>query len=99
MRISAFSNFKKLWGKITQNLKQGTYQIDITNNWPVYLFNGSKKLSMTQVNSLGGKNYFLGYLYIIVGSISIILAVAFIIRKMKRPDGLVAEKLKEIKEE
>lgn len=96
MRISAFTNFKKLWGKIKEeNIPKGTYKLKITNNWDISKFSGDKQVIFSQVNYLGGQNYFLGYSYLGVGCISLILAILFIIQKIRRPKGLVEKKLNE----
>jgi hypothetical protein len=40
-------------------------------------FNGQKGFLMSNANALGGKNTFLGYLYIAVGVIAFVLAIGF----------------------
>lgn len=43
-------------------------------------FDGEKYVVLSTANALGGKNEFLGIAYIVVGSISIVLAIAFLLR-------------------
>lgn len=81
MRPAGLPNFRKLWGRITDtDLKAGS-QIEVTidNNFDVSSFNGKKYLILSTVNAFGGKNSFLGISYIVLGGISIILAVVFVI--------------------
>lgn len=81
MRPAGLPNFRKLWGRITDtDLKAGT-QIEVTidNKFDVSSFNGKKYLILSTVNAFGGKNSFLGISYIVLGGISIILAVVFVI--------------------
>ena len=85
MRPSGLPNFRKLWGRIKKGknngdqLKAGTYTIKIDNYFDVSKFDGEKIFVLSTVNGFGGKNKFLGISYIVVGSISLILAVVFLI--------------------
>ena len=81
MRPAGLPNFRKLWGRITEkDLKAGDeIEVTIQNNFDVSSFNGKKYLILSTVNAFGGKNSFLGISYIVLGGISIILAVVFII--------------------
>ena len=81
MRPAGLPNFRKLWGRITdRDLKAGTkIEVKIENNFDVSSFNGKKYLILSTVNAFGGKNSFLGISYIVLGGISIVLAVVFVI--------------------
>ena len=81
MRPAGLPNFRKLWGRIDdRNLEAGTkVQVTIDDNFDVSSFNGKKFLILSTVNAFGGKNSFLGISYIVLGAISIILAIVFII--------------------
>lgn len=93
MRNSPFPDFRKIWGKIEEDLSPGTYQINVKSQWDISSFDGEKYIVLSQTNSLGGKNLFLGYSYIVVGGISLLCAIGFIIRKISRPKGLLIETL------
>lgn len=76
MRPAALSSFRKLWGKINQDLEKGNYFVQVTNNYNTKaLFNGNKTIVLSTVNLLGGKNTFLSISYLVVGSVCIVLAV------------------------
>ena len=78
MRTAGLPNFRKLWGRIPDNdVEAGTYTITIENNFDVREYNGQKGFLLSNANALGGKNTFLGYLYIIVGVIALVLAIGF----------------------
>ena len=77
MRPAALSDFRKPWGKIERDLSKGDYIVTITNNYPVKSFDGKKYFILSTVNRLGGKNYFLAILYLVMGSISIISGIGF----------------------
>ena len=81
MRPAGLPNFMKLWGRIENiELKKGqVLNVTIENNFDAKKFDGKKFLILSTANILGGKNYFLGISYIVLGCICIILAVVFII--------------------
>ena len=79
MRPAGLPNFRKLWGRIREDLDEGDYVIHIDNKYDVSDFKGEKKFVLSTVNAFGGKNNFLGLSYIIVGGICLILAVIFLI--------------------
>ena len=80
MRPAGLPNFRKLWGRINRNLDAGSdIRVTIDNNFDISSFNGEKYLILSTVNAFGGKNSFLGISYIVLGAISIILAIIFII--------------------
>lgn len=89
MRNSPFHDFRKIWGRIDTKLTKGTYKVKVKALWNTKSFEGEKYIVLSQANLLGGQNYFLGYSYLIVGGISLICAIAFIIRKIKRPKGVL----------
>jgi len=95
IKISPFTDFRKSWGVINEDLTKGTYKVVIQNNWNATIFEGQKWIILSQTNTFGGKNEFLAYSYLVVGAISIILAIAFVFRKIRRPKGVLDERIKE----
>ena len=77
MRPSGLPNFRKLWGRIHQDLEPGEYTLNINNQFDVASFSGQKHFVLSNVNAFGGKNTFLAVSYIVVGVICIILAIVF----------------------
>ena len=86
-------NFRKLWGFI-EKLDQGSYRVTINNNWPVSQFSGEKHFVISQTCFFGGKNVFLGYMYVCFGGLLLLTSICFGIRKATRSQGILAEKLK-----
>ena len=85
MRTAALPTFRKLYG-VQQNLvPAGTYELNITQNFDVNRFGGTKSIVLSTTSILGGKNIFLGSAYVIVGTLCIVFAVAFLIRNMVNP--------------
>jgi hypothetical protein len=89
MRVAGLPTFKKLNRIIKQDLKQGqVVKVNITNNYDVSSFSGTKSLVISNTNWLGGKNDFLGYAYIGVGVACLVLAIAFGIKHWMSPRTL-----------
>lgn len=80
MRTSGLPNFRKLWGRIEDDLEKGDYTVEIQSNYGVGDFDGEKYVVISTANALGGDNTFLGIAYIVVGGITLFLALAFVIR-------------------
>jgi len=80
MRTAALPSFRKLWGRIEQDLQPGKYTILIGNNYDVSPFEGKKYFAVSTANAFGGKNIFLGVSYIVIGGITLIITVIFIIK-------------------
>jgi len=88
MRTAGLPNFKKLYRIIDQDLDAGSYDVTITNNYPVHQFDGRKLVVLSTTTWIGGKNPFLGYAYIIVGAICILLGVCFALKHWISPRKL-----------
>ena len=87
MKIAPFDGFRKTWGVLHQNLPKGVYTMRINNYWDVSVYEGEKWFILSEINAFGGRNEFLGYIYIGVGFLSVILAMIFSMRTIKRPKG------------
>lgn len=77
MREAALPDFRKPWGRIERDLYKGNYILSITNNYPVKSFKGKKYFILSTVNALGGRNYFLATLYMVIGGFSILSGIMF----------------------
>jgi hypothetical protein len=82
MRPAALPNFRKLYGRITSDVKAGsTLTFGVTANYPVSGFDGSKTLVLSTVSWMGGKNPFLGVAYIVVGFLCLAMAAVFSVKQ------------------
>ena len=93
MRIAATSNFKKLWGKIEQDLAPDTYTLTIDNQYDTDIFGGKKGIVLSTANSFGGQNFILSSLYIVFGCISMLISILFLIKSLYYPEKLPDLKL------
>jgi len=82
MRTAGLPNFRKLYGKIEEDLPKGSYRLDIQNTYEVDSFDGSKYFVLSTTNVFGGTNYFLAICYIVVGALCISFGIVFFIAYM-----------------
>ncbi|KAI7695222.1 Cell cycle control protein 50A [Sarcoptes scabiei] len=97
MRTAAFPTFRKLYARIRHDidddinyqdgLPKGLYRLTIQYNFPVAGFKGQKRFIISNTSWLGGKNPFIGAVYILVGLFSLILSVVFLIIHKKFDSG------------
>ncbi|CAB4276489.1 unnamed protein product [Prunus armeniaca] len=86
MRTAALPSFRKLYGRIEEDLDaDDVLVVNLTNNYNTYSFGGKKKIVLSTSSWLGGKNDFLGLAYTFVGSTSIFISVVFLLLHMKNP--------------
>jgi len=88
MRTAGLPTFKKLRYIIPQGVAAGQFQVNITNVFPVSAFDGEKAVVLSTISWLGGKNPFLGYAYIVVGALCLLLALAFGVKHKVSPRKL-----------
>ncbi|XP_039060953.1 putative ALA-interacting subunit 4 [Hibiscus syriacus] len=89
MRTAALPSFRKLYGRIEEDLPANKkIEVVIQNNYNTYSFGGKKKLVLSTTSWMGGKNDFLGIAYIIVGGLCLFLAVFFILLYVVKPRPL-----------
>lgn len=86
MRTAALPTFRKLYGKIEEDLDANqNITVVIQNNYNTYSFSGDKKLVLSTTSWIGGKNDFLGVAYLTVGGLCLFLAISFILLYVFRP--------------
>uniref|UniRef100_A0A4W5P2W3 Cell cycle control protein n=1 Tax=Hucho hucho TaxID=62062 RepID=A0A4W5P2W3_9TELE len=85
MRTAALPTFRKLYRIIhkktnmTPTLPLGQYILEVTYNYPVRSFEGRKRMILSTISWMGGKNPFLGIAYITVGSVCFFLGIVLLI--------------------
>ena len=94
MRTAPLPKFRKLYGRIHQSFKKGdTLNFKINANFEVRSFNGEKALVITNAGLLGSKNPALGIAFIVIGCLSLLLAVVFLMKESYSPRKLGHGKL------
>ncbi|XP_047308279.1 ALA-interacting subunit 5-like [Impatiens glandulifera] len=89
MRSAALPTFRKLYGKIQVDLHANdVIRVVIQNNYNTYSFDGKKRLILSTTSWIGGKNDFLGIAYIVVGGLSLFLALVFLLLYIFNPRPL-----------
>ncbi|KAK2843420.1 hypothetical protein Q7C36_011635 [Tachysurus vachellii] len=86
MRTAALPTFRKLYRIIQKNsdsltptLPRGNYTLEVTYNYPVVSFDGRKRMVLSTISWMGGKNPFLGIAYMTVGTICFILGLVLVV--------------------
>jgi hypothetical protein len=88
MRTAGLPEFKKLHRIIHEPVEPGNYTLTVDNRYPVWQFDGKKFVVLATTSWIGGKNPFLGYAYIVVGCLSLLQAVGFLIKYVTAPRRL-----------
>lgn len=84
MRTAALPTFRKLYRtikdtKMVPTLPSGNYTLEVVYNYPVRSFEGRKRMILSTISWMGGKNPFLGIAYITVGSVCFFLGVVLLV--------------------
>ena len=86
MRLAALPTFRKLYGRIEEDLQENdNVTVNLLNNYNTYTFNGKKKLVLSTTNFVGGKNNFIGKAYLSVGGLCFFLAMVFFLMHVRKP--------------
>ncbi|KAI1390067.1 Lem3/Cdc50 [Hypoxylon trugodes] len=89
MRTAGLPTFSKLYGRNdTSPMVIGTYTMDILDNFRTDQYQGKKSIVITTLSVMGGKNNFLGILWLVVGGFCIALALVFLITNLIKPRKL-----------
>jgi len=88
MRTAGLPTFKKLRYIIPSGVKAGEFRVNVTNVFPVREFDGEKAIVLSTFSWLGGRNPFVGYAYIVVGALCLLLALAFGVKHKVSPRKL-----------
>lgn len=88
MKVAGLPTFRKTYGKLNQSIPPGTYTILIASTYEVESYNAKKAVIISNTSWMGGKNSFLGWAYIITGSVFLLLAIVFLVRHLMAPRRL-----------
>lgn len=86
MRTAGLPTFYKLYSKnTTSTFSLGTYEIQITMNYPVSVFGGTKSLVITTDSVFGGRNLSLGIIYFVVAVLCLVCGIGFFLQHLIKP--------------
>jgi len=89
MRTAGLPTFSKLALRNDHDvMTAGTYQIQISDYFPVKIYGGTKSILISTRTVMGGKNPFLGIAYVVVGGLCVVLGFLFTIAHLVKPRKL-----------
>jgi hypothetical protein len=89
MNIAALPNFLKLYGHIGGPFKKGdVLEFNVVSNYDANDFDGSKSVYISEQYSLGLPNSHLGTIYIVTGTICLVVAVIFLLKQLVAPRAI-----------
>jgi len=82
MRAAALPTFRKPYGTIPGPFKKGeVLTFYVLPTYDVKSFSGTKTLIISTIGQFGGKNLYLGAGYVVVGGLSLLLAIMFAVKQ------------------
>ena len=86
MRTEAMPTFRKLYGKLEGgNFSAGdSIVFDITANFNVYKFGGSKALIICTEDPYGNNAQYIGTVFVVTGTISVLMGLLYAAREFYR---------------
>lgn len=86
MEVAGLPTFRKLYGRYDEKeLPAGTYQLRVAGNYPVNSFQGTKSVVLSTATWTGGKNSALGWGFIMVGGLLLVLGLIFLVMFIMSP--------------
>jgi len=85
MRIASLPTFRKLYRifpNYTGFTAGTTVWVRVYNRFPVSSFGGTKSIVLSTTTWIGGKNYFLGIAYVVVGCLCFLLGIVFAVKHL-----------------
>ena len=88
-QMESIPSFTKLWGHMNETLYPGiNYTLVVQNNWlNVTKFKGMKSVYLSEVNSFGGKNAYLGIGFLALTAVVGAIMVLFVFLYFRRIRG------------
>lgn len=88
MRVAGLPKFRKLFGRINTMIPAGSIvRVHFSDDFPVTQFLGRKSVVLSTSSVFGGRSPFLGYGYLAMGSICILLVICSLFRLVPGDEG------------
>lgn len=89
MRTAGLPTFRKLYKRNDNDpMEPGRYLLQVVDNYPVAMFDGTKSVVFSTSSWVGGRNPFLGLSFIAVAALSVLLGLIFTARHLIKPRKL-----------
>jgi hypothetical protein len=89
MRPAAFPTFRKLYAYINTDLKKGDkITVSVADNFNNRQYSGTKSVVLSNASWIGGKNFFLAWLYVGVGAFCFFMAIVVLLKQIICPRRL-----------
>lgn len=89
MRIAGLPTFRKLYKRNDNDaMEPGRYLLQVVDNYPVAMFDGTKSVVFSTSSWVGGRNPFLGLSFIAVAALAVLLGLVFTARHLIKPRKL-----------
>lgn len=86
MRTAATADFTKTYQRNdNEPMDAGTYQLDIVDNFNVTAFDGHKYFVISTLCALGGRNPWVGIIFLVTGGFCLIMTIVFSVGHLLRP--------------
>jgi LEM3 (ligand-effect modulator 3) family / CDC50 family len=85
MRLSAFSDFDKLYRIVKADISPGRYYMAITSSYPVQSFRGDKMFFISTMTWFGSSNFALGGVFVVTGALALLVGTVLLVRFLRRP--------------
>jgi len=86
MRVAALPKFRKLYAVLNSDLAEGdVVTFNVEANFDVSHFKGTKSLILTTTSWFGGKNAFIGVVFVAVGALCVGFGVLFVAKQAAAP--------------
>jgi hypothetical protein len=89
MRAAGLPDFRKLYGVFDIDATAGDYiTLDLTTNFEVVSFDGSKSIILSTLNDLGSQNYYLAYCFFLVAVVQLLAGFSLTWKRLMNPRRL-----------
>ncbi|WFD29160.1 hypothetical protein MSPP1_000165 [Malassezia sp. CBS 17886] len=86
MRTAGFPTFRKLYKRNDdQALESGWYALEIIDNYPVGMFDGTKSVLFSTASWIGGRNLEIGASHIAVAALCFLIGIALVAKQLIKP--------------
>eukprot|EP00697_Spironema_sp_BW2_P007672 gnl/Spiro4/22022_TR10826_c0_g1_i1.p1 gnl/Spiro4/22022_TR10826_c0_g1~~gnl/Spiro4/22022_TR10826_c0_g1_i1.p1 ORF type:complete len:426 (+),score=116.20 gnl/Spiro4/22022_TR10826_c0_g1_i1:89-1279(+) len=83
MRVAGLPKFRKLWGRIDQPFEKSNYTLTVKNQFDTSEFKGKKYVIFATMGTLGGRNTFLSFSFMVGAVLCILFSIFFAVQNRR----------------